>query len=177
MIGPFEIPQIMLCSADAGPKSQRPKADNAGYFYPKAKWVGTLRNGADRLGCKFVILTTAHGLVTPEDSITPYDLPLSAGENEERIRAIWEKTFPRILRERRYGIFIIYFGGCPRDPAFKMIERILNPMNISLLTFGRPNMFDIDKLDEIVARLQRGTTLDEIKALLKKPDRLKFVPA
>ena len=177
MIGPFEISRIVLCSADASPKSQRRELDNAAYFYPGAKWVGALRNAAGKLGCKFVILTTAHGLVNPEERIAPYDLALRHRENEERIEAIWRETFPRILKKGGYDIFIICFGGCPRDPALDMIGQILSPMNISLMTFGKPNMLDIGKAEEIVNCLQKGTSLDKMKSFLKCPDRLKFIPA
>ena len=71
LLGPVPKEKIILCSADAHPDSQRNSADRAGNFFPNAPWVGAVRNCAERLHCKFVILTTGHGLVGPEDVINP----------------------------------------------------------------------------------------------------------
>jgi hypothetical protein len=66
LLGPIPIEKIILCSADAGPRSQHETPDRAGCFFAGAKRVGALRNYADNLGCRFVILTTGHGLVDTE---------------------------------------------------------------------------------------------------------------
>ena len=57
-IGPFLRDRIALCSADAGPGSQRDYPCKAGYFFPGGKWVGAVRNAAERLRCDFYILLT-----------------------------------------------------------------------------------------------------------------------
>lgn len=72
-IGPIQLDRIVLCSADAHPDSQRATACRADHFFPGGKWVGAVRNAADRLGCQFVILTTGYGLVTRETVLERYD--------------------------------------------------------------------------------------------------------
>lgn len=174
MIGPYSIQKTVLCSADASPRSQRRRPCNAASFYPGAKWVGAMRNAAKRLGCNLVIITTAHGMVNPEDEIGPYDLHIRG--HEEEIRSIWRRTIPLVLGQNRFDILVLCFGGCPRYPALEIIREILQEMHISLITFGKPNMFDIDKIDNLVHLLVRGTYLDELKSIMGYPDRLKFFP-
>jgi hypothetical protein len=174
MIGPYSIQRIVLCSADASPRSQRRRPCKAGSFYPGAKWVGAMRNAANRLGCNLVILTTAHGMVNPEDEIGPYDLHIRG--HEEEVRAIWSRTIPLVLGQNRFDILVLYLGGCPRYPALEIISKILHEMHISLITFGKPNMFDIDKVDNLVRVLVTGTSLDELKSIMGYPERLGFFP-
>ena len=76
-VGPFHSHEMVLCSADAGPPSQRNNPREAQFFFPGGKWVGALRNAAKRLSCDFLILTTQHGLVEPYQIITPYDLHIN----------------------------------------------------------------------------------------------------
>jgi len=52
-IGPYHSHEMVLCSADAGPGSQNRQSDQAQFFFPNAKWVGALRNAAQRLHCVF----------------------------------------------------------------------------------------------------------------------------
>ncbi len=175
MIGPYSIQRIVLCSADASPRSQRRRPCNAASFYPGAKWVGAMRNAATRLGCNLVIITTAHGMVNPEDEIGPYDLHIRG--HEEEVRSIWRRTIPLVLGQNRFDILVLYFGGCPRYPALEIIREILHEMHISLITFGKPNMFDIDRVDDLVHLLEKGTSLEELRSLTGYPERLEFFPA
>ena len=170
MIGPYSINRIVLCSADASPNSQRRRPCNAGSFYPGAKWVGAMRNAATRLGCNFVIITTAHGMVNPGDEIRPYDLHIMG--HEEEVKSIWRGTIPLVLGQNRFDILVLYFGGCPRYPALEIIREILNEMYISLITFGKPNMFDIDRVDDLIHLLENGTSLEELSSLLSEEESI-----
>lgn len=174
IIGPYPIDRIVLCSADAGPRSQRNEAREAAYFFPGAKWVGAVRNAADRLNCRFVILTAAHGLVDPNAIITPYDMHIVG--HEEQLQEIWMRTIPALMGNNQYDVMIFYAGGCPRDEIIKIMLPILHQNNIDLLTFGRPNMFDIDKIDTIVNNLTVGIPINELRAILRLPDRILFFP-
>lgn len=171
-IGPYKKERFLLCSADAGPKSQRGWPCEAGIFFPGAKWVGAIRNCAERLGCDFTILTTGHGMVRPWEIIDSYDMHID--EFREETKAIWEERIPKVLENDQYDIIVFYAGGCPRKPMLEVLLPILKNMGVSLLTFGRPNMFDVGRMDDIVEALVRGTSFKEIRALLRKPERLEF---
>lgn len=173
--GPYKRDRILLCSADAGPHSQRDRPCEAGFFFPGAKWVGAMRNRAERLGCDFAILTTGHGMVRPWDIIEPYDMHVD--EFRDEVKAIWEKTVPRFFAGKPYDILLFYAGGCPRKPMLELLLPILEEHRVPLMTFGRPMMFDFDKVDAVVGALVRGTTCEEIKAILHKPERLEFYPS
>jgi len=172
-IGPYQKSEMVLCSADAGPSSQLKTPGQAGYFFPGGKWVGAVRNAAERLRCRFVILT-GHGMVNPHDIITPYDMHFS--EYEEEIRQRMIQTIPELLGKDSYKIVILYSGGVPRQPSIKIIKPILHDLKIDLLTFGRPNMYDVNKIENVVELLTNDeeTTLEEIRKILKLPDRLEF---
>lgn len=174
-IGPFSKDRIALCSADAGPRSQKKIPDQAGYFFPKAKWVGATRNKAEKLGCRFVILTTGRGMVNPWDTISLFDRHID--EYPKEISEKWEETIPNILGTNQYDILIFYAGGCPRDAYIELMIPILKTINVSLITFGRPNMFDINALEDCVEGLIKGTTFQKLKAFLKCPERLEFYTA
>jgi hypothetical protein len=94
-IGPYNIHEIVLCSADASPTAQKNNPDQAQYFFPKAKWVGALRNTADRLSCDFFIITTAHGMVDPTQIISPYDMHINKYPTE--VEANWQTTIPAMV--------------------------------------------------------------------------------
>ena len=172
MIGPYHINRIVLCSADASPRSQRRNNDQAQYFFPEAKWVGTVRNAAMRLHCRFVILTTAHGMVSPEEEISPYDMHIR--EHKDQVRQNWSQTIPVLIGNNQYDILVFYAGGCPIDEMVKVMLPILQLNNIDLIAFGRPNMFDVNKIDNVIEFLIRGTSLNEIRSILRFPDRLLF---
>ena len=72
-IGPVPIEKLVLCSGDAAPGAQPDRPGDAGYFFPRAVWVGALRNASETLNCRFGNLTTGHGLVGPDKLIEPYD--------------------------------------------------------------------------------------------------------
>ncbi len=173
-IGPYPKSKIVLCSADASPNSQRKHPGEAAYFFPGGKWVGTLRNAAERLGCRFVILTTEHGMVNPGDVIHPYDAAIA--EHRLRVTEKWRETIPHLLANLSGSLLVFYSGGCPRDAYIDVLEPILHAQGVSLITFGRPNMFDIDKIDKFVGLLIKGTSLDELTSILRCPDRLEFYP-
>lgn len=174
IIGPYRMERIALCSADAGPGAQRKERSEAGRFFPGAKWVGTVRNAGKRLGRDMFILTTGHGLVRPTDKITPYDQHIN--RHPQKVASIWRKTVPRHFDRDRYDLVLFYAGGCPRDSYLKLLLPILAEVDLPLLTFGRPAMFDSGKLDEVVTALSAGTSLEKLKALLKKPEYLMCCP-
>jgi hypothetical protein len=72
---------------------------------------------------------------------------------------------------------IFYAGGCPRDEMIEVALPILKQHGVALLTFGRPNMFDVDKVEPIWKMLMSGTTDEEIKSVLKIPERYKYFSA
>jgi hypothetical protein len=74
----------------------------------------------------------------------------------------------------RYKLMVFYAGGCPRDEMLNVMLPILAENKIDLLTFGKPNMFDVGKIEQVVHLLVNGTSISEIKSLLKVPGRLKF---
>ena len=176
-IGPFERSEIILCSADAGPGAQQQEKEvprEAEYLFPGAKWVRAIGNSARRQNCRFVILTTAHGMVNPDDSIKPYDLHVEA--HQEMILGKWRETIPALLDGKGYKLLVFYSGGCPRDSMMEIMTPILNDMGINVLSFGRPNMWDVGKTDSIVELLQEGTSLCNLRSLLKVPERLVYYP-
>jgi len=173
-IGPFPNEKIVLCSADAGPGSQRNKPYEAAHFFPGGKWVGAVRNTAEELGIRFVILTTGHGMVDPWDKISPYDRHIDGYTKE--VNEKWVDTIPRTLGTNQYNILVFYAGGCPRESYLELMMPILNSLNISMITFGRPNMYDIDKIEEIVGSLVEGSNLEEMKSIMKYPKRLEWYP-
>jgi len=174
IIGPFLINRIILCSADAHPRSQRNLPGTAAFFFPGGKWVGAFRNAANYLNCRFVILTTGHGLKNPDDIIEPYDIHID--DHPEEVDNIWRETIPNLMGDSLYDLMIFYSGGCPRDTYVEHLRPILHSLGISLLTFGRPNMFDIGKTREMVELLTEGATCQNIRAILRCPDRFAFYP-
>ena len=175
IIPPLEKSQILLCSADASPNAQSEVACEACHFFPRAKWVSAVRNSSERLGCDFAILTTGHGMVNPCDIIAPYDKHVDAFP--EQVRENFERTISRLLDRKKYKLVIFYAGGVPRDSYLKILYPILQSYGVGILTFGRPNMFDVGKIDKIVHILTtgKGTKLCDIRSLLKVPGRLKLL--
>lgn len=86
ILGPIRKEKLILCSADASPDAQRNEPGPAAYFFPNAAWVGAVRNSAERLGCRFVILTTGYGLVESGDLISPFDAHIEQYPVEVRER-------------------------------------------------------------------------------------------
>jgi hypothetical protein len=173
-VGPYVRERIVLCSADAGPNSQRNEPDSAKYFFPGAKWVGALRNASERLECRFVILTTGHGMVNPDDQIGPYDMHID--EHYTHVEDSWNATVPLLLRAGQYDILVLYLGGCPRDPYLNLLLPILHRCNISCLKFGRSNTYDLGKVDQVVSLITTGTTTEELMSILRCPEALEFFP-
>ncbi len=151
ILGPYPRNKIVLCSADASPNSQRERIGPAGYFFPGGKWVGAIRNSAETIGCPFVVLTTAHGMVNPDDLIEPYDVHIDYYPQE--VNATWKKSIPALLGDQQYQLLVFYAGGCPREPYLMLLKPILHSLGISLVTFGKPNMFDVGLTTEIVSLL------------------------
>jgi hypothetical protein len=164
---------MVLCSADASPRAQKVEPGQAQDFYPRGKWVGAIRNTAARLTCDFLILTTKHGLVEPHQIITPYDLHIN--EYRQEVTKIWMETIPSLIQGAHYKLMIFYAGGCP-DETVEVALPILKQMGVALLTFGKPNMFDVNKVEPIWSMLMNGTTDEEIKSVLKVPDRFRYYP-
>jgi hypothetical protein len=174
-IGPFARERILVCSADAGPNSQRTTAGDAGHFFPGAKWLGNLRNIADRKRTQLVVLTTGHGMIYAWDVIGSFDAHIDTYKEELKKR--WLQTIPSIIGGNKYDIMVFYSGGCPREPYIELLHPILSDHGVALITFGKSNMFDIGKTEQIIDLLARGTSLDEIMSVLRLPARLKFYPA
>jgi hypothetical protein len=167
--------EIVLCSADAGPGSQRKNTAQAQYFFPGAKWVDALRNAAGRLGCDFLILTTQHGLVEPRQIISPYDLHINV--HRQAVTEKWFATIPPLVSGREYKLMIFYAGGCPRDEMIEVMLPIMQQQGVAILTFGRPHMCDVDKAETIWKMVTKGTTDSEIKSILGVPERFEYYPA
>ena len=123
MIGPHRPSEILLCSADASPKSQKAQPAEAGIFFPGAKWVGAVRNSARRMQCPFLILSTAYGMVTNDEIINPFDLHIDV--YPEKVKEIWNRTIPSVLSNKRYRIMVFYAGGCPRESYIDLIKPLL----------------------------------------------------
>jgi hypothetical protein len=83
------------------------------------------------------------------------------------------ETIPPLMKGAKYRLMIFYAGGCP-DEMVEVALPILSQQQVSLLTFGRPNMFDVDKIEPIWKLLMRGTTDEEIRSILKIPERFRF---
>lgn len=175
-IGPYSRDRIVLCSADASPeRSQRQEPGYAGHFFPGAKWVGRMRNAASNLRCKFVILTTAHGMVGEFDTISPYDLHIYA--DTAKVERNWRRTIPLLIGNGQYDLLLFYAGGCPKEAYLEALKPILHENQISLLTFGRANVCDMGRVEDIVELLTTGTDLDQLRSILKYPQYLEFHPA
>jgi hypothetical protein len=174
-IGPYARERIVLCSPDAKPGSQREEPGPAGTFFPGAKWVGAVRNAAERLGCRFVVLTTGHGMVNQDDTIEPYDLPLQ--ENQQAVQRNWEKTIPGLVGNNQCDVLVFFSGGVSRDAYLELLNPIVRRLGVDLITFGRPNMVDAGNIDQVVTLLINGTTVDEIRPTLTAPDNLEYFPA
>ena len=71
---------------------------------------------------------------------------------------------------------VFYAGGCPRKLYLDILTPILHEHGVSLITFGKPNMYDIGKLREFVELIITGTTLDRLGAILKYSKELEFIP-
>jgi hypothetical protein len=164
--------QIILCSADAGPDSQRQHSEKAGYFFSGAAGVGATRNVAEKVGCRFMILTTGHGLVDCDEIIFPYDLHILP--YKQQVTEIWKNSISVKLMNNQNSLMVFYASGCPRELYTEVLTPILLPLGISLLTFGKPNMFDIDKMENIIQLLISGTSFAQIGSILKHPERLEF---
>lgn len=173
-IGPYKRDRIVICSGDASPGSQRSIPGEAGYFFPGAKWVAATRNSAERLNCRFVIFAGPYGLVDPYEIIAPYDVPGHTEEEQTMIRDRLALTIPHLIGEDRYDVVVLYAGANPRDLIIDLIQPILRNNNIDLITFGKPNMGDVGKIDQFVNLLFTGTTSNTLKGILKFPDRFKF---
>ncbi len=171
-LGPIPVNKIILCAADAGVGAQSATPEAAGQCFPGAAWVGAVGAVAERVGARFVILTTGHGLVRAKDVIAPYDLPIHTHAHE--VDVYWRTTIPAVLHAHKHALMLFYAGGSPRDVYLAHGLPHLRELGISLLTFGRPNMVDVDQLEPVVHALSAGTTLEAIAARLKHPNRLQF---
>jgi len=173
-LGPYQRDRIVLCSGDGSPKTQRTVPCEADHFFPGAKWVGATRNSAERLGCRFVIFAGPYGLVNPWKVIDRYDVPGHTEEEQIMIRERLNQTIPQLIGENRYDVVIFYAGANPRDMIIEMMRPILEHNNIDLITFGKPNTGDSGKLDNVAELLIQGTTLNELREILKFPQRLEY---
>jgi hypothetical protein len=112
-------------------------------------------------------------MVNPEVVIEPYDVHID--DYPKLVEKNWYYTALNLLGGNQYDILILYRGGCP-DSYIPVLRPILHGLNISLITFGRPNMYDIGKLGEFTNRIINGTTYEGLKSILRFPAELKFYP-
>ena len=115
-------------------------------------------------------------MVNPADIIAPYDKHID--DYKKEVTDIWHKTIPVILGNNKHErrIMVFYAGAVPRDPYIKILRPILNDLNHDIISFGRPAMFDSNKIDRIVDLLISGTSEQEIKSVLRLPERFIFIP-
>ena len=173
-IGPYSKDRIVLCSTDAHPDSQRKEPYYAGFFFPGATWVGAVRNAAQDLECRLVVLTTAHGMVDSLDLIGPYDLHIYA--DMRKVGRNWSETIPCLMGKNQCDLVVLYTGGCPREPYIELLKPVLHDNGISLIAFGKPNTFDSGRVVDVARLLMNGTHLEELRSILKSPDTLEFFP-
>jgi hypothetical protein len=64
-----------------------------------------------------------------------------------RVAETWNRTIPARFARNRNSLMLFYAGGCPRDRYIAVLKPILRTLGISLLTFGRPFMVDINNID------------------------------
>jgi hypothetical protein len=182
-IGPYPLDRIVLCSPDAGPNAQATTgAHRAADLFPQANWVRALQRAAEDTGCGFAILTRAYGAVRPDDTVWPYDLPLTGiRSNPELLESIWRTTIPRVISTRDTDIVVFYCGGFRNEDRIRyylpVLTAIYRHLGVDLLTFGEPLVFDLGRARGIVTHLAQGTTADEIKHLLTAPSGFEFYPA
>jgi hypothetical protein len=162
----------VLCSLDASPAAQRVSGP-AGYFFPGGTFVGAVRNAAERLKCRFVILTGKYGMVNPGKIIKKYDCPLNS-KTEREIKIIWEKTIPSEIGNDRYDVVVVYFGANPREPILKILKPIIHEIKMDIITFGAPNMKDVGKIESVFHLLTKGVLSDDLKGILNYPERLQY---
>jgi hypothetical protein len=113
-------------------------------------------------------------MVNPTQLISPYDMHIN--EYPVEVEAKWQTTIPVMVGTGRYKLMIFYAGGCPRAEMLSVMLPILYEHGIDLLTFGRPNMYDVDRIEYIFHMLVKGTSISELKHRLKVPERLEFYP-
>ena len=111
-------------------------------------------------------------MVNSWDIIAPYDQHIDV--YPEEIEEKFKNTISRWLEGKKYKLGIFYGGGVPRDSYLKILFPIFRSYEVWLLTFGKPNMFDVGKIDKIVNILTNGmdTKICDIRSLLKVPERL-----
>lgn len=73
-------------------------------------------------------------------------------------------------------MLVFYAGGCPRDKYIELLLPILHSLGISLITFGRLNTYDMGTIDKFVELSFEGTMLNELRSILKLPDKLEYYP-
>jgi hypothetical protein len=112
-------------------------------------------------------------MVDPDTFIERYDVHIK--DYPKQVEKNWSHTALKLLGNNQYDILILYRGGCP-DSYVQMLQPILKSLNICLLTFGRPNMYDFDKLEEVTNLIIQGTTYEILKSILSLPERLWFYP-
>lgn len=69
---------------------------------------------------------------------------------------------------------VFYAGGCPRDAYMELLRPILGELGISILSFGRPNTYDVNKIAPCIHMLETGTSLEDIASILTLPARLVY---
>lgn len=89
----------------------------------------------------------------------------------------WIKTIPRVLSRDECEVLVLYTGGCPQKLYIAMLRPKLRTQKIALLAFGKPNMGDAGKIEKIVQMLTMGTSVAELKDMVKYREYLDFYEA
>ncbi len=84
---------------------------------------------------------------------------------------------PAILVRNHYDIMVFYGGGVPKKIYSELLFPLLRSLKIDFLTFGRPMMFDVGKVVEIVEEVKMGTFFAKLQKILRCPEYLLFLSA
>jgi hypothetical protein len=175
-IGPYARERIVLCSADASPHSQLSVPAAAEDLFPGATFVRAMGNAARRLRCRFVIFAAPYGVVSPLKIIEPFDIHGTTEEERASIREQCHRSVPQLLGGGRYDAVVLYCGAVPRDIVLDTLGLVVTDNGLDLITFGKPNTWDLGKINEIVAGIMAGSYMSDLRSCLKAPDRLLFMP-
>lgn len=175
-IGPYARERIVLCSADASPRAQLRFPGPAEDFFPGGTWVRAMGNAARRLRCRFVIFAAPYGVVNPLEIIEPFDIHGTTEEERALIRQQCRMTVPQLLGGGRYDVVVLYNGAVPRDIILDTLGEALLECKLDIITFGKPNTWDLGKIDDVVEGITEGARMSDLRGGLKAPDRFLFLP-
>jgi hypothetical protein len=110
----------------------------------------------------------------PHDIISTYDLKVE--NNKKEVSEIWRNKVPQILGSNNYDVLLFYTGAVPREPYMELFLPILLDLKIDFIILGWPMMRDSGKIKVVAEMLEKGSSMNELKSILKYPEKLTFVP-